>query len=287
MLAPLLLAILASAHERECPPAAVLEGEGATREHLALELEQRGITGAPPRGCPAVRVLVSDSGGAILVAMLDPQGRSAERLTASRGVAAALIESWSRADLSEPLLQMPEPPVAPGTSATPLSVEARLETGLDSDAGGWLGLGAGLCFWMGPLCLGPEVALRAQPLGPGREHPEVRRVGADLLAVAGLRGLQAGRLRIVPSLGVGIGWTRSDSAEPSRFAEPVSRRASRAVAALTVYVPLAERLSMEARVAATFTPSGRGEDRPDLPDLLPADPWGLFTAGLGLRWGTP
>ncbi len=287
MLARLLLALLSSAPERECPPAAVLQGEGVTREQLASELELRGITGAPPAGCPSVHVQVSDSGGAILVAMLDSQGRSAERLTASRTVAAALIESWSRADLSEPLLQMPEATVAPSAPSSPFSVAARLETGLDSDSGGWLGLGGGLCFWVGPICFGPEVALRAQPLAAGREHPSVRRVGADLSVFAGLRGLRAGRLRISPTLGVGVGWTRSDSADPKRLAEPVSRRAPRAVAALTACVPLGESLSMEARVAATFAPSGRGEERSDLPDLLPADPWGLFTAGLGLRWGTP
>lgn len=276
---------LAASGDGACPPAALLGGDADARRRLAVELEHRGVTVAPPSGCPAVRVDVTEAGPRIRLAMVDPQGRSAQREAASPGVAAAFIESWSRADLSDPLLEMPPAPARPVRGSL-LSVAAHLETGLDSDAGGWVGVGAGLCVFLGPICLGPEAALRGQPLAAGGEHPQVRRAGADLALSAGLRGLKAGRIHFVPTLGMGFGWIRSESADPRRSAEPERRRGPRAQAAVAIAVPVGQKLWLEARFSATLMPLGRGEDRPNLPELLPDDPWGLFAAGLGLRWGT-
>ncbi len=286
MLAWVLIAGIATSVEGGCPPAALLDGDDGARQRLAAELEHRGVTVAPPIGCPAVRVDVTATGDGIRVAMVDPQGRSAQREAASTSVAAAFVESWSRSDLSEPLLELPPLPGPRPPRGSPLSVIARMETGLDSDAGGWLGVGAGACFWVGPVCLGPEAALRGQPLAAGGEHPQVRRAGVDLVLAAGLRGLRAGRVVFFPALGVGMGWMRSDSADPSRTAEPARHSGPRAQAALALAVPVGQRLWLEARLSATLMPFGRGEDRPNLPELLPNDPWGLFSAGLGLRWGT-
>jgi hypothetical protein len=270
-----------------CPPAALLGGDAGARQRLAVELEHRGVTVAPPSGCPAVRVDVTEAGPRIRLAMIDPQGRTAQREAASPGVAAAFVESWSRADLSDPLLEMPPAPAAARPArGSLLSVAAHLETGLDSDAGGWVGVGVGLLVLLGPICLGPEAALRGQPLAAGGEHPQVRRARVDLALSAGLRGLKAGRIHFVPTLGLGFGWMRSESADPRRSAEPERRGGPRAQAAVAIAVPVGQKLWLEARFSATLMPLGRGEDRPNLPELLPDDPWGLFAAGLGLRWGT-
>jgi hypothetical protein len=232
-----LLVVLApwDAEADPCAPAAVVSGDPATAAAVRQLLAARGIATAVADGCPAVRAEVAPAGGAILTAITDEYGRSSARVVDGPEVAAVLIESWARSDLSADLLDAPTVAAATALAPTASSVVVTEEDALAGDwpaptpgAGGWTGwLGLvgettigldrssgfgtrlGACGRVGPACLGGLVRFGYDPgLSGSSELLQTRRVALDGLLLVDFP-LEWPRVTLAPGLGLGGGWSRS------------------------------------------------------------------------------
>jgi hypothetical protein len=267
---------------------AVLDGDPALVASIGDDLVRRGIATSAPPDAEAVRVRLARQDQGIVVDLSDPQGRTAERAVASADTAAALIESWSRREIADPLLtprRPPEPPPViraeppPPPTAAPSGwrPQFRLDgrTADDPDAGWWLGASAGACVRLGPVCLGGEGRL-ARRIDRGAPRDDL---GAPLpdgdweaMATAELP-IALGRPQLVLGLGVGIG----------QRAYQYERQVGPRLAWHTdLLLPLWSQLALDLGVDAVW---GRvGYERAALPGNH-VDSQLQF--GLGVRWGLP
>src|SRR5690349_13180216 len=86
-----------------CRVTAVLEGDGELVDATSRALARRGVATEARTACPAAKARLDRRGTAIVVTVIDPDGRSSERVLEDHLAAASLIESWARQDLNSGL----------------------------------------------------------------------------------------------------------------------------------------------------------------------------------------
>jgi hypothetical protein len=167
------------------------------------------------------------------------------------------------------------------------AVEVRLKAvaaaspwpSLDANGEVWFGGRAGGCVVTGGVCLGGLVRLaedRPALTGSNRSRYE-----GEALLTAGVP-LRWRQLRLMPALGVGVGWTHArDDSDPSDSGVD-DDRSPRVELSLTVSVPIG-RLSVAALMA--LDASTAGGTIAESGALV--QPWGYFRLGRGVQWGAP
>jgi hypothetical protein len=270
-----------------CPAAVVVTGGPAalvTEVRAALTVARVQPMATP--GCEAVQVTIEGGAEDMLLRVRDPAGRTSVRRMASARAAAALIESWTRSDLTDGLMRRPVvPPTAAepiaDASPTPTSRAGRAtgqvagETAVGSDGSAWLGGTAGVCLAMGRICLGPAARFAAA---------DGRRALDGLLAAR--LPIALGGLTLAPGLAVGYGWhhraadlhqLQADQQLVGVVGEtgPVSSHGPRLEGELSLSIPLGASLALELRTGLGGAPQ------------VEAGPRLHLRGGLGLRVGGP
>jgi hypothetical protein len=290
-------ALLASrAHADQERPAlpALLEGDPELVATVAEDLGRRGVATAAP-GDEAIHVSLAREEDGILLGLRDQEGREAERRVATAGTAAALIESWARPGIAEPLLDRrppvtpppPAPPAVLAAPAPPAESNARWTPTLRLDAettGGqsslWMGAAVGVCGRIGPLCVGGEARL-AHQISRGHSSPSLSDAWREPAPESDLQTLlltelpiSLGRPVLVLGAGIGLGW-RHDGDE--------GKLGIRQELRATLAVPLWSRLAVDVGMTAGVGPRPAEEGNPEERWV----PRGQLRFGVGLRWGLP
>jgi hypothetical protein len=94
--------------DETCASAVIIVGD--PQAQLTTLLTNRGIQTKTSPNCPATKARLIETPQGFLLEIEDAQGRKSKREVSSLEAAATLIESWSRQDLSEPLLFRKLPP---------------------------------------------------------------------------------------------------------------------------------------------------------------------------------
>ena len=286
-----------------CSPAAALEGEPALTAELGELLRGRGV-GAPATGCPAVQVWVESHDGVLSVAIRDAGARESRRVVAGLDVAAALVESWARTDISGPLMSPPPPdgaslreaPVVagaalvlqrPGDPPRSLALRVAGETTFASDGSLWFGAQVAGCVRLGRTCIG-ALARFAQDSGltEAADSVEAARKGAELIIGAELP-YHVGRGAVTPGFGLGVGWLRTTVASAAGGTSDVDSGGLRAEANLAIRIPLSRRLSIDVGLGLAVSPLARSSQELANGATLPGEPRGYLRALGGLRYGEP
>src|SRR5262245_10108171 len=105
-LALLLLAqpVLGENGER-CAPATTVDGDETLAAAVARELAARGIGAVAASGCAAARAHVTADDDSVIVEIADAEGRRVARRASTAAAAATVIESWTRTELTDDLLE--------------------------------------------------------------------------------------------------------------------------------------------------------------------------------------
>lgn len=292
-----------------CPIAAQLEGEAALTTAIAQALRRHGIATQPPAGCPQTFIRVARTPRGLVVS-IHQELTETERVVSDPAVAAALIDSWMRSDLTDPLLVAPEllappaalvpplpvPPLPPPRPGMRFTVTLLFEAGIDKDAASWLGGSIFGCAPVGPICLGALVrgAANFPATGVGTYLDE--RLAVDVLASVSWP-LRRGRWVVAPGLGLGAGWlrhratpvvtTESEVEDDDDAAVVGSDGGMRAELRLLGLVRLRAGWMLTGSLALDSAfldgptaqlPTGTG---------LPVAPWLMLRGGVGLSWSTP
>lgn len=303
----------AIAGDQPCPPTALLTGEKELIEAVRISLQRRGIALEARPPCPAVVVEVERATGGLHVSIQDSDGRRSERQVSDAETAAALIESWARPELGGPAYahapsededadadagtvpvsdsEVPEaikPLVIYSAQPRPIGITASTTASVASDGSIWLGLEAGACVQIGPVCAGAEVRTRldTETVG-GSERYETSRIGLDLL-VAVDRPFGRGRTRLRPGVGAGVGWTRirgnPDRATTGQQIE-IDTGGLRVGAHVAATFALRGALSVELAAGVDLSPLAHTGPYYDEGTTLAGEPRASVRGGIGLRYG--
>ena len=284
-----------------CPPAARIAGDAELGHAVVLELSILGVASQEiPPSCPAVEVVVVRSGEAVAVSLRDSAGRQAAEVVTDASVAAAWIESWVHPEIRDPLLAARSEPhlsAAGGVAAAEVKVVTRAPAarparlayhGLSlatagemtsaSDGSDWRALSASLCARFGILCAG-LTARGADNRGVSMDGgtTEVNRWELSLAATLSA-SLALGRMRLIPSVGLGLAYSQTGRGagsgcygeiDPSgQVCEPpyaidddfaAWSFGPRAEVGLAGAFPIAGPMSLTLGVAMSFAPMARGE----------------------------
>jgi hypothetical protein len=282
-----------------CPPAARVAGDAELGHALVLELSILGVTsGDIPARCPAVDVTVVRSGDSVAVSLRDGAGRQAAEVLTDASVAAAWIESWVHPEISDPLLagRSSAGPSAAASAAPTVEVRASGapaarrsayrglllgaagEMASASDGSDWRGITASVCAQLGPVCAGLT--------GRGADNRGISNDGGmttvnrwEVSLLAGVSApLELGRMRLVPSAGIGLAYSESGRGGGATCSGEVSPDGTacdppyaiddafgaysfgpRAELGLAGSFPIAGPLSLTLGVAMSFAPMARDE----------------------------
>lgn len=271
---------------------------------IAAALAREGINVDATEGCPAGRATVERRDGELLVTITDTAGRTSERSVSSVESVAALVASWTRGDLIEPLLAGPmvEPEAAPAVAAesppavalaapaeAPLvGLDVAAETLVAFDASVWFGAHLAGCVRLGPTCLGAMARFAADAeLSGDAESVGSSRLGLDVLLVVDFP-VDLGPLSLVPGIGFGAGWMRAAS-EASRSEGDdnidVDGGGMRADAHLTLTVPLGADFAIDAGLGVDVWILAHTGTYLEEGVTLAGEPRGRVRASVGLRYG--
>jgi len=287
-----LVSAAAHAEDERVLPAA-LEGDAELVARVGEELARRGVTIGT--GEDAVSAALFQEADGIRVALRDPQGRTTLRMVSSVDTAAALVESWARRDIADPLLEprAPPPPLPPPPPRSEPAVAAPVPitpppsqwipvlqlSGETWDRSVWVSGSVGACIHVGGLCLGGTARLarqleaREQQLGD-RYWVAYRQTDLEALAVAELP-ISLGRPVLLLGVGAGLGW---------RFDGYGVIGGVRGEARVGLLLPLWSKLALEVGLAAALAPADDHFD-PMFPEPRPMER--QLRMGIGLRWGLP
>lgn len=288
-----------------CPSAVHLDGDPLVTAPIAEALRRRGIAVDPPLSCPLSLIRVDRRAGGLGIAINQEPAQS-ERIVSDPAVAAVLIESWIRSDLTDSLLAVPHlppvPPLPPGppppAAAPPgpgFTISLLFEVGVDKDAAVWLGGTLHGCAPVGPICLGAIVRIAADvpPMAVGTLRDQ--RLAMDVLASV-IWPIRRGRWTLAPGLGLGAGWLRHEALVDGTSAqdEVEDRPAVLATSADEGGVRAELRFMAMLRLRAGFqlvtalalgTSFLEGSAAPfEAAQSLPPAPWLTLHGGLGLAW---
>jgi hypothetical protein len=270
-----------------------LEGDPALVAALAADLARRGVASAATADGEVVHVTVTPARDGIALELRDPRGRAAAPVVSTVATASALIESWLRPELADPLLaprgprltaapvdvvQAPAPsPVSPSPWTPVLRLGGATSPGWERSW--WVGASAGACARLGAVCLGPElgvgrftdprqrVFLPRRPPDPSPIRWEWSALFAAELPLVVVRGATAGAPRGGPSLVLGLaaGAGRQSGGEAIR---------PRSEIRATLVIPLRSQLALEAGVTAVLAPAPAASAGAD-----------SLRVGVAMRWG--
>jgi hypothetical protein len=276
---------------------AVLEGTPAALvDQVARGLEQRGVATGAGADPGAVRVTIAEEPGGIRVVLRDRDGRGTERLVASVDGAAALIESWTRPDLVDPLLAGRASPPASGARPLPPPempagtprLRLGLESALGTDRSLWWGASLGGCLGLGRFCVGLLGRFAADGFGRGRGRARFRETEPATLARLAIEGLLSAELELAPRLalgaGLGVGRLASD-ARRDDFGRQVSAVGLRGDGRIGVALPVSAQLLLDLELAVALAPTARRSPSRAGYFTVPGDPLAQIRLGLGARWG--
>lgn len=291
-----------AARAAPCSPVVNLLGDPGLVTRVGQALRQRGISlgqGAP--GCPVLRASVSatsDDTPRLRVTTIEEVQRT-EHVVVDSGTAATLIESWARRDLSAPLLtallapprDLPPAPPPPSGPAPRYLVGALFETAVSSQPNAWFGASAHACARLGRVCFG-ALARGAAELAQTRSGQTVRRSGADVLATLSAPLALSPRWRLLPSAGLGAGFTATTVVSPS-INDQAGNGGLRAALQLLLGVRLLRDLSLDLGLSASA--AFLQQNHVHVPVLFSSDdgrrvdgePWGYLRGALGLSYGRP
>lgn len=262
---------------KECPPAALLQGDRALVVAVGDLLRARGIATTPTGECPRVSVVLLPVDGWIDVEVTDSWGRQEKRRVADVATAATIVESWCRTDLVDALLAPPPGlPAAPSGGNTRVSVADAGGRGL-ADAGPppfryaigvrpgvayagdgslWVDVAVSACGNWGPVCVGGLVR-GGGDLGEFGDSGrfDSKRAGLDVLATIEYP-IDLRRVLLTAGLGVGGGWIRASGPQGTNQHGVVDIDSGfmRVEGAFRVGLPLLERFAFDVGVSAGVSP---------------------------------
>lgn len=306
LLVVLSLARPVAAAERRLALGAELNGPPPLVASVERALAERGVR-RPAAGSGAIRVHLVEADDGIRLVLVRDGGRPAERVVANVEIAAAVIESWTRPDLSDPLLAPrrvalarlptvePPPPEASVTAAAgapPGSPVLRVfgETAFASDRSVWMGAGLGGCLTVGRFCVG-LVGRFASDVGPRAGRASFKMTTPAQLGRMALEGLATIELplrleRPLVRVGAGAGIGRlSSEARHESYGRGVATVGPRAEGWAGVAFPVWSRLLVDLELSAALAPLARRDAVEAGYFTLPGEPLGQGRAVLGVRWG--
>jgi len=290
-IAAFLSALPAVALTDPCVTAATLVGPSELIAPIARGLKSHGVVVDGSGTCPGHLVRATVTAAATKGFKLhieDGYGRSSDRQLSESGTAVSLIESWVVEEDSD-LLSIAVPPAGPGaptivaTATSPgvtgatLRLYGGLASAVGSDRSVWGGGLVGGCARLGPSCVGPELYV-ARDLGLAGDTTDAgtTRTAADLLMVVALP-LGKGRLLLMPSAGVGVGWMRThvapeDSDAPARTGDTVGLRGA---VSILGGLALSSRITLALALSSVVAPTSRSnptEATAQSTSTLPGEP---------------
>ncbi len=285
-----------------CTPAARVEGSSAELSDVVADLGRRGIaTSSIPVGCSAIHAELRQVAEGLVVRVADEDGRTAERTTHTPAAAATFIESWTRGDVVAPLLVARADPAITHRVPTPdkttnstndrlaagLSLSTAAETSVATDGSIWLGVNAGVCVPIGPVCAG-ALARVASDSGWSGDSEDLRsgRLAADVLLGAAVP-VRHGRLTLLPGLALGLGWMRISALHAigdTRTAD-VDTGGVRASASFRMSFRILDDVALDLGLAADLAPLAHTAPYNAEATFLSGEPLAYFRLGLGVRIG--
>lgn len=291
----LVVAATQVAYGEDCPPAAVVEGDGTLVDLIDAALKQRGIATEAPPQCPVARAVIERSSKGVSVRVTDPNGRSSQRTLADHDAAASLIESWARQDMNAsallgftdpvpvaapaeaPRVDTQTPTTAPTRARDMFSVAAAVESSLAFSGGSFVGARVAGCMRIGPVCAGAT----------GRFMTADPNQSVDVLGSIDVPFALSSRTVLLAGGGVGMGWYDAPLTQGERMTT-VTTTGVRLDAHASVSVAIAPHVSFHAGISLGASPQAPATliadgDAPVTND----EPAGFFRGDLGLRIGVP
>jgi hypothetical protein len=299
--------------EPPCIPVVRVSGEPALAAPVIALLRRRGVAVDGTSKCGTLTAVLTGSDERTRITIVDPDGRTVQRVADDVKGAATAIESWARRDVSAPLLAAREAPPSSGQSpdredpvpietaavveTRPIEIAAAGEVGWSSDGAVWTGAHAQACVTVDVLCAGALVRYAGDTKSSGDSVLRgTSRRALDMLLTADLplRLGRSGRFALSPGAGAGMTWlhARRDSGER----EKVEIAGLHLRARLGAGVRIAGAWSLQADVAlgyAPFSPAtlrevqfgGDDDEGPDDAPPLAGFPRAHGWFGLGLVYG--
>jgi hypothetical protein len=286
-------------------PSLVLTGDDAAVLAVRGALAERKVPLSSSLSAPVLSARIEPTDDGLALTIRDPAGRMASHQVVSAALAAALIESWMRPDLTGPLLAphpMPPADVPTVVASPPAPVPPRTggpavafmgETSLASEGSLWMGASAAGRVGWGPTRLGTRARFSTQTVASASK-PAVYKEDkdADLARLAAELILEAehpfalGPVWLSPGLGVGGTWTRNRASHEEKMTV-VHAIGPVVEGRLILTIPLGQHLGLEVGLGLAIAPAlGTGASRQD-DFTVPAAPLGQLRGGIGLRYGRP
>lgn len=191
-------------------------------EEFKQILEQRGISSVPSNECGILEAELQPAPQGVRLKISDPHGRSVVRVVADFHTAAAIVESWVRNDLNDPLMASllplesdisddalkPAVAVGVGLAGSLYILGADFGSAIIQDGSIWFGGSLSGCGTVGPICLGGLLRMDGDSGQSGSSKKmNTDRFGGDLLVVAHYP-IDKGKISFLPGIGLGVGWMR-------------------------------------------------------------------------------
>lgn len=279
-----------------CPPAVQLAGpDPAVVADVILRLEGRGVSTRAPPGCESIEVLLTSREAGYRAVLDLPDGRRVTREVPGLETLVALVESYSRPDLTAGLLVPPAPPppppppaprlqaVAPEPSVPAFATAAQGLGYYGSDDSVWAGAELQGALRYEPVWLGATLGAFADTGARGDVGSEPLRRLAVRLGLEVEHPLEGAFVTVAPALGVGVSWLRTTYDGPDEH-EVLDGGGVQGRARLALRRPVARALAAEVGLVFDVTPLARTE-REDPDDPIPGEPLWWAGLALGLRYG--
>jgi len=308
VVAVLVLSAGTASAEGPCLRAAKVVGEPALRQSVIDELDAREVPVAHEAPiaaggrCGKLEAEVADEGDRVRVTIHLDDGRRVERTAADAEGAATIIESWSRRDVSDPLLAVRVAAEGDAVGSEPVDVgargeraaarpgPARFELGaavagvVSGDGARWAGARGHACARVGAVCVGALLgyAKDTEQRGDSEALATERRAIDVLLAVE--LPIERGVLTVWPGIAVGESLVkiRTEADLDNLVGIGLVARIGAGVRVASAWKLRAD-LAVEAAPSATtriIDPEGMD------PDAAGAPRW-LGWLGVGLSYGAP
>ena len=292
----------------ECPPVVELSGERALVEPVAAMLGERGISASnatsaaagspaesqpgepattqqPARPCGTLTAQLEGNGERVRITIVDADHRRVERVVNDPAGAVTAIESWTRRDVSAPLLAARSAP-QPAPRQAPREVEVRAPgpvaprrtRQVDLDAGPLAGVSSDLALWAGgrihgcmhtgPYCVGVLIRYSRdlERSGDSSQLSTSRRT-FDLMLTAD-RPVYRGDFELSPGIGIGQSSLQSEYQLAQDVDDSVNNLQLQARLAASYH--LSDDWLLQADLALSATPLAEtrfDEDEPTEPTL--------------------
>ncbi len=261
-----------------------LEGDPELVEQVRMHLVARGVPTTAEATCPPARVARVERGEPLIVVTID----AVTREVSEASTAATVVESFAH-DPGAPLLaarpvavatapEVPQEAAAPAqrrSAARGLYVFAGMDTAVASDRAGWLGIQAGLCVMVGPVCLAGRYR---NSVGVTDDNETQRQnqealLGVDVPFALGTRSTWW----LIPGVALGKSFLQVRTPESYLSSDVV-----RAEVHATLSVPLAPRFGLDLSLAGSIVQRVHDDHRTG---DTPGEAWGLARVGVALRYG--